>query len=74
MSTATIELYKALVNAGIEETKAKEVADSIVTRDQAAEFVTKTDLSKMEARLYFAFTVHGFAVIAAVVALMQLLS
>lgn len=57
MSTATIELYNALVKAGIDEDKAKKVAENVVTRDDAQHFVTKADITALEGRLQrFVFT------------------
>ncbi len=73
MSTATIELYNALVQAGVEKEKAKEVARVLVTRDDAQNFATKTDIKQFELTLYKALAVQTITVIAAVVGLVQVL-
>lgn len=49
MSTATIEIYNALVKAGIDKDKAQTVADSIVTREDAKHFATKADIGALKA-------------------------
>ena len=73
MPTATIELYNALVQAGVDEEKAKEVAKELVTRDDAQIFATKADIKQLEATLYKALAVQTITVIAAVVGLLQIL-
>ena len=73
MSTATIELYNALVQAGVDKEKAKEVARDLVTRDDAQNFATKTDIKQLEVTLYGALAVQTITVIAAVVGLLQIL-
>ncbi len=40
MSMATIELYCALVEAGVDEDKARQAAEAIVSREEPREFDT----------------------------------
>ena len=44
MTTTILGLYKALVEAGIDEMQAEKVAETVLTKQEAAEFVTKRDL------------------------------
>ena len=47
MSVTTIELYEALVSAGVEEQKARRAAEAVLTRTEARDvLVTKSDLYK----------------------------
>ena len=80
MSSATLELYKALVSAGVEETKAKKIAEDVITRDDAKHLaskvdiaVIKTEISALETRLYRAIAVQTVAIVGAVVGLLQIL-
>jgi len=80
MSSATLELYKALMSAGVDETKAKQVAEDVVTRDDAKHLASKvdvadikTEISTLETRLYRAIAVQTVAVVGAVVGLLQVL-
>jgi len=80
MSSATLELYKALVSAGVEETKAGQVAEDVVTRDDAKNLASKVDIadikaeiSALETRLYRAIAVQTVAIVGAVVGLLQVL-
>ncbi len=80
MSSATLELYKALVSAGVDETKAKQVAEDVVTRDDAKQLASKvdvadikTELSTLETRLYRAIAVQTIAIVGTVVGLLQVL-
>ncbi len=57
MSTASIEIYNALVQAGIDKDKAKQVADDLVTRADTQHFATKEDVTALEGHLQrFIFT------------------
>ena len=80
MSSATLDLYKALVSAGVDEAKAKQVAENVVTRDDAKRLASKvdvadikTEISKLETRLYRAIAVQTIAIVGAVVGLLQVL-
>ena len=80
MSSATLELYKALVSAGVDETKAKKIAEDVITRDNAKHLAfkvdiadIKTEISTLETRLYRAIAVQTIAIVGAVVGLLQVL-
>jgi hypothetical protein len=80
MTSATIELYKALVSAGVDEDRARQVAEDVVTKDDAKHFATKADaaelrseLSRLEVRFYRALALQTVTIIGAVVGLLQLL-
>ena len=80
MTSATIELYKALVSAGLDKDRARQVAEDVVTKDDAKHFATKADatelkseLSKLEVRFYRALAIQTVTIIGAVVGLLQLL-
>ena len=48
MTNATIELYEALIAAGVEESRARAAASSVMSSEQAKEtFATKADLEAM---------------------------
>jgi hypothetical protein len=64
MTSATIELYKALVSAGVDEDRARQVAEDVVTKDDAKHFATRADaaelrseLSRLEVRFYRALAI-----------------
>ena len=48
---STIELYNALVKAGVEDSKAKAVSESLVTFDDAKLFATKVDIQRLEVKI-----------------------
>ena len=51
MATATLELYNALIEAGVDKEKAEAAAKAVITREEARQFTTKSDLQGMENRL-----------------------
>lgn len=51
MSSTTVDLYTALIEAGVEKQKAKQVADKIITTDDAVHFATKADIASLKADL-----------------------
>lgn len=51
MSTAVMEIYKALVEAGVSDKQAQEAAQSVISRQEAKEFATKSDLKAEVAQL-----------------------
>ncbi len=80
MSSATLELYKALLSAGVDETKAKQVAEDVVTRDDAKHLASKvdiadikTEISALETRIYRAIAVQTITIVGAIVRLLQIL-
>ena len=79
MSSATIELYNALVSAGVEKEKASQVANDVVTRDDAQNFATKSDianlkadLAALETRFYRGLALQTVTIIGSVVGLLQI--
>jgi hypothetical protein len=77
MQSNTIELYNALIEAGVEKGQAKQAASAVVSREEAKHFATKADLTDMEARLQrFIFTslvTQAVAIVSVSVSLVQLL-
>ena len=80
MTSATIELYKALVGAGLDEDRAKRVAEEVITKGDAKHFATRADavelkseLSRLEVRFYRALAIQTVTIIGAVVGLLQLI-
>ena len=68
------------MSAGVDETKAKQVAEDVVTRDDAKQLASKvdvadikTELSTLETRLYRAIAVQTIAIVGTVVGLLQVL-
>ncbi len=51
MSTTTIQLYTALVEAGVDKEKAREAAEAVVSRDEAQHFATKADIGEVKAHI-----------------------
>ncbi len=51
MSSATLELYNALIEAGVDKEKAEAAAKAVVSREEAKELATKTDLIRTENKL-----------------------
>ena len=47
MSTTAIELYNALVDAGIEKKRAEHVAKSVLSKEEAQSFATKSDIAEL---------------------------
>ena len=47
MTVSTIELYEALISAGVNEAAARSAAKAVLSREEAAErLATKTDLER----------------------------
>ena len=51
MSEATLELYTALIEAGIEKKRAERVAELVVSREDARSFATKSDVAEVRSDL-----------------------
>ena len=78
MTTTNIEIYNALVAAGVEKTKAEAVAAEILTKTEAKDtLATKKDLADLKSSLMQWFTVILISALLAqaalIVALIQLL-
>jgi len=63
---STIELYNALVKAGVEDQKAKAVSESLVTFDDAKHFATKEDIEKFKSEFFKVLLIHTGTIIATV--------
>lgn len=74
MSVSTIELYEALIAAGVDEEKAKNAATSVISRNEAKQLATKADLANLKAELFKVLTAQTIVIIGAIVGLLQLLS
>lgn len=51
MTSATLEIYNALVDAGVDKDKAKSAASVVVMREEAAQFATKSDIGELKAEI-----------------------
>lgn len=78
MSSTTVDLYTALIEAGVEEQKAKRVADKIITQDDAVHFATKADIASLKADLqrfiFITLVSQAIFVIGLTVTLMQVVN
>lgn len=74
MSSATIELYNALIEAGVDKNKAEQAAKAVISREEATTFATRGDIADLKAEIYKAMAVQTLAIIAGVVGLMQTLN
>lgn len=73
MTTAAINLYKALVKAGIDEETAKQVSQEVITSEDAKSFATKSDLAELKSTLIVWMVGLHATTIGLVVALLTLL-
>lgn len=75
MSITTMELYDALISAGVDEEKAKEAAKAVISREEALQsLATKSDLKDLKVEFYKALAVQTIVIVGAVVSLLQVLS
>jgi len=74
MATAAIRLYKALVQAGIDEETARQVSEEVITSDDAKTFATKGDLAELKSSLIVWMVGLHLTTIGLVVALLTLLN
>ncbi len=51
MSSATLEIYNALIEAGVDKVKAEAAAKAVVSREEAREFATKSDVSLLKSEI-----------------------
>jgi hypothetical protein len=68
MSSATLELYNALIEAGVDKEKAEAAARAVVSREEAKNFATKSDLVDLRSQLIMwmaGFHIASLGVIAA---------
>lgn len=47
MSDTTLELYNALIEAGIEKKRAERVAELVISREEAKHLATKSDVADL---------------------------
>ena len=69
-----MELYEALIAAGVDEDKAKKAAATVLSKTEAKELTTKADLSDLKAELYKVITAQTIITIGAIVGLLQVLA
>ena len=74
MATVAIRLYKALVQAGIDEETARQVSEEVITSEDAKTFATKGDLAELKSSLIVWMVGLHLTTIGLVVALLTLLS
>jgi hypothetical protein len=74
MSTVTIRLYKALVQAGVDEETARHVSEEIITSEDTKTFTTKADLAELRSSLIIWMVGLHLTTIGLVVALLSLLN
>jgi hypothetical protein len=48
MSSATLELYNALIEAGVDKDKAEAAAKAVISREETKEFATKSDIALLK--------------------------
>ena len=51
MSDTTLELYNALIEAGIEKKRAERVAELVISRDEVRHLASKSDIADIRADL-----------------------
>ena len=80
MSITSIELYDALILAGVDKDKAEKAARAVISREEATGLATRADIVNLAAKLdqtraeLFKFMAgQALAIIAGVVGLLQLL-
>jgi hypothetical protein len=85
MTAATLELYKALIAAGVDEKDAKTAANAVVGREESLQFANKTDIAELKIEiantktelqrfLFLALVSQAVFVIGMTVTLIQILS
>ncbi len=78
MATTTIDLYNALVEAGVDKEKARVAAESVVSRDEAQHFATKADIAELKADLqrflFVALVTQAVFLIGMTITLIQILT
>ena len=51
MSDTTLEIYNALIEAGIGKERAERVAELVISREEARHLATKSDIAELRADL-----------------------
>ena len=70
MTTTTLNIYTALVEAGIEDSKAVKIAEAVVSKEQAEDFATKSDLKDLKVDLYKAMGAQTIVIVGLIGALL----
>jgi len=68
MSSATLEIYNALIEAGVDKEKAEAAAKAVISREEAKTLATKSDLVELRAQLIMrmaGFHISSLGVLAA---------
>ena len=74
MSVSTIELYNALIEAGVDKEKAEAASKAVISREEAKTLATKADINSLRAEMYKGMTVQALAIVGGVVGLLQLVN
>ena len=74
MSVSTIELYNALIEAGVDKEKAEAASKAVISREEAEILATKSDINSLRAEMYKGMAVQVLAIIGGVVGLLQFVS
>ena len=69
MTVTTLELFKALIDAGIEDEKAQRITNAVITKEEASSFATKSDIQDLKLDMYKFIFVSLFGQTIAVVGL-----
>lgn len=73
MTTATLEIYNALIEAGVSGEKAEAAAKAVISRQEAkASLAGKEDLVRLETQIYKALLIHSGTTVAAIGVLMAI--
>ena len=81
MTITSIELYDALITAGVEKDKAEKAAQAVFSREEAKELATRADIAAIggkidqaRAELFRFMAVQTLTIVAGIVGLLQLLN
>lgn len=74
MTTNTLDIFNLLVSAGIDKDKAEPLARELVTRSDASDFASKTDIASLKVEIYKAAIGQAAFVVAVVTALIAFTS
>lgn len=73
MTTATLELYNALIEAGVSQEKAEAAAKAVITRQEALQnLASKENLLALKSELYKAMMIQTGIIISALGVLLAL--
>ncbi len=72
MSSATLELYNALIDAGVDKEKAEQASKAVITRAEAQVFATKSNIVELRADMYKAMMFQTFAIVGTLTGILAL--